>query len=130
MDSYCTIYVNNKYELKRLVSSINGVVEGDIGAFNSIVYSNFIINFVLNPDYNPLLENVFPDGFLYSRYRMEITFKENVQISYCVEIVSKLLVHLWANGLTAIAAAHYENLLPESGGYKSHQIPWNNDYSP
>ena len=128
MDRYCTLYVNDKLDLKRLIDSINGLIGSNIKAFDSIRSDDFAIVFTLNGGYNAILEKVFPDGFLFFKYRLEISFEDNVNISFCVEMVGKILVHLWKEGVTAIASADYEETLPEKGGYKSYLIPWVDDF--
>ena len=41
-------------------------------------------------------------------------------------LVARLLQLLWENGIPAVAAADYEDELPEGGGGKSRAVPWPN----
>lgn len=129
MDSYCTIYINDKYVINDVVCLISKFIGIEPDKFCSIKHNDFIIDFVSNTDYNPILENIFPDGFLHFKYRIEISFKDQIEISYCTHLVGRVLVYLWELGVTAIASSDYEHLLPEKGGYKSNKIPWEKNIS-
>lgn len=76
-----------------------------------------------NEDYDSKRRLLFPDGFIYFRYVIDLYMPDESEHSRA-ELVSALLEYLWESGFAAVAACSFEALLPEHGGYKSSRIPW------
>jgi len=124
MKTDCIIYFTTELEIDNLTKIISDLIKGRITTFNSIKGDNFFFDLNYNSDFNSLLQSEFPDGFLYFKYRLEITFQNDVQINYCIEVVQKILQFFWTTHIPAVAACEYEETLTLKGGYKSKIIPW------
>lgn len=117
MEHYCEIYISKTEEsfLKTFLTEIileNNVIKDKIS----------FIDF--NDDYDNIKETAFPDGFLFFKYLLNLTFVEGTDISDCAKITSKILTELWNKNISAIASCDYEDLLIKNGGYKSKEVPW------
>lgn len=71
-----------------------------------------------NDDFNESLRFEKQDGFLYSRYYIEIEPIGDIKQEQYILSVSMLLENLWALGYEAVAACDFENELPRKGGYR------------
>lgn len=123
MDSYCSIYIAKNIE-SHIFKELEALVDGQATNNSIEVPDTCYLDLVANSGYNQFLQSEFPDGFLYFKYRLEITFLDGVELANCVKFIGKVLKFLWANNFPAIATSDYENQLPLSGGYKSTLIPW------
>ena len=124
MNTYCSIYLNSELESYNLAQMLAVLLNGKIDSFNSISVKDGDIDITDNSEYNKLLQVYFPDGFLYFKYKIELTFAENTNINFCIELVKTLLHFLWNKGYSAVASCEYEEYLPLKGGYNSRSIPW------
>jgi hypothetical protein len=124
MDSYCSVYFTECVQFTDLIEKFLNRIEGRIIHKNSIEIESGFIDIVENKSYNEYLQYGFPDGFLYFKFKIEINFKQSVQITECIAVVTKILKLLWESNISAVAAADYEQFLPLNGGYNSAGIPW------
>ncbi len=85
--------------------------------------SSIEIEVILNPEYDLKLRLVFPDGFVYFRYRIDV-YMPDENFERQVDVMSKLLYMFWSYGFPAVAGFSNEELLPEKGGYKNRNVPW------
>jgi hypothetical protein len=76
-----------------------------------------------NEDYDSKRRLLFPEGFIYFRYVIDL-YMPDESLKSRAELVTKLLEYLWNSGFAAVAACSFEALLPEHGGYKSSRVPW------
>lgn len=124
MDSYCSVYFTETLQMPYLLRELMKRIGGKIIHRNSIEIELGRLSISENKAYNEYLQYQFPDGFLYFKFKMEINFKQNVQISQCINVVSQILTIFWDSNTPAVAAADYEQFLPLKGGYNSIGIPW------
>jgi hypothetical protein len=76
-----------------------------------------------NEDYDPQRRRLFPHGFIYFRYTIDL-YCDQSPLKSRIGLTSRLLEQLWAWGFPAVAACSYEDHLPHGGGYKSSRVPW------
>ncbi|HLU11721.1 MAG TPA: hypothetical protein VK003_18750 [Oceanobacillus sp.] len=76
-----------------------------------------------NEEYDSKRRQLFPDGFLYFRYIIDL-YMPDEPIKAQAKLVSQLLEYLWDSGFPAVAACAFEAQLPHHGGYKSRRVPW------
>lgn len=76
-----------------------------------------------NEDYDSKRRLLFPDGFIYFRYVIDL-YMPDEPLNARADLVTRLLEYLWDSGFAAVAACSFEALLPEHGGYKSDRVPW------
>ncbi len=76
-----------------------------------------------NEDYDSNRRRLFPDGFIYFRYTLDLYMSE-ATIKQKAAITTRLLNLLWECGYPAVSACTYEHRLPKRGGYKSKSVPW------
>lgn len=81
------------------------------------------IDIIKNPDYNEEKSKIFPDGFLYFPFLIELYSDKTLEEDNILNIKS-ILEKLWNNNYSAVVACDFEEKLPESGGFKSTNIPW------
>jgi hypothetical protein len=79
-----------------------------------------------NDEYDSKRSHLFPDGFLYFRYIIDL-YMPDESVKAQAKLVSQLLKYLWDSGFPAVAACAFEAQLPHHGGYKSRRIPWPDD---
>ncbi|MNH38473.1 hypothetical protein D3C79_995090 [compost metagenome] len=70
-----------------------------------------------NDDFNDIRRKEILDGFLFSRYLVEMEPNENVDGEAYIAMISILLEGLWSAGYKAVAACDFEDRLPNKGGY-------------
>ncbi len=78
---------------------------------------------IRNEDYDSNRRRVFPSGFVYFRYYIDL-YADDLPRQDQSSAVTRILQGLWDWGLPAVAACDYEETLPHSGGYKSRDVPW------
>lgn len=76
-----------------------------------------------NEDYDSNRRRLFPDGFIYFRYTLDL-YMDGAPVKRQAAIVTRLLQTLWDSGFPAVAACAFEKQLPERGGYKSRRVPF------
>ena len=79
------------------------------------------MEFFVNEDFDEKRRKLFPDGFIYFRYFVDLYMSTPEDK---VPVVATILRQLWYWGFPAVAACNYEDQLPEHGGYKSRAVPW------
>jgi hypothetical protein len=122
---FCRIYVTGKdINRESLLASVCNLLQAELVDDVYIEGNGYSMEVRANDDYDEEKEKVFPDGFLFFPFCVEIEFQDNVLIDDIVKHVSEILTFLWGNNFTAIASCDFEHLLPENGGYKSRKIPW------
>jgi len=107
-DPFCNI-------LESIKESIGGELE-----YSCISDNIWNLDLVRNDDFRELRRNQSPDGFLFSRYLIEIEPNEDVGEEFYITTVSHLLNELWRGGYKAVTSCNFEDLLPNKGGYNHH----------
>lgn len=123
VDLSCIIYTDiDRDELLEKLSQLFPV-QGSSGTYCA---DNNEVEIVRNLDYDPVRRQQFPDGFLNFRQRIEIFPDQSreIPLKNQLALVSMILKHLWSQNVPAVAACDYEEQLPNNGGYKSTEIPW------
>jgi hypothetical protein len=111
----CKLFVDAEVSASDLISLIMHVLTG------SDTYCE--IEVLKNDEYDSKRHTLFPDGFVYFRYTIDL-YMPDEPVRAQVELVSRLLEYLWDSDFPAVAACAFETDLPEHGGYKSPRIPW------
>jgi hypothetical protein len=125
MNTYCAIYVATDINPDTLKTELAELFNRKLANYEAIsLKEKCSVDIVKNAGYSAFLQSEFPDGFLYFRYKIDITFDDDIDIEYCIQIVTIILNFLWARKIPCVAAADYERRLPLNGGYKSTVIPW------
>ncbi|GMK47068.1 hypothetical protein PghCCS26_41980 [Paenibacillus glycanilyticus] len=75
-----------------------------------------LIGIAKNDEYDPVRLLDPADGFLFSRFKLEINPNTN-EFNVYLSQISKLLEGLWASGYRAVASCDFEHLLHRNGGY-------------
>jgi hypothetical protein len=121
----CKIYVTGRDDLseKELMSAIIEKVGHDRLTFDGFEKVGYSYSMRANDEYDKLQEKIFPDGFLYFKFIIEIEIDESIETENAAKEIGQLLVYLWSS-YSAVAACDFEELLPENGGYKSLVAPW------
>jgi hypothetical protein len=111
----CKLFVDAEVSASDLISLIAHVLT------NSLVRCEMEV--LKNEEYDSKRRTLFPDGFLYFRYVIDL-YMPDEQTTAQAELVTRLLEYLWESGFPAVAACAFEARLPEHGGYKSRRLPW------
>lgn len=107
-------------------------VDADMGAQELVALMTHVISevpirceleIIQNEDYDSRRRSLFPDGFIYFRYLIDLYIPDE-KVRRQAKLVTFLLNYLWESGFPAVAACAFEAQLPEHGGYKSQRIPW------
>jgi hypothetical protein len=78
---------------------------------------------VRNEDYDSNRRRLFPGGFIYFRYYIDV-YADVASEPDQAAAVARVLEGLWEYGVPAVAACNYEETLPHGGGYRSRAVPW------
>lgn len=113
---YCKIFIDTDKSRDEILGFLLDFMRGEE---EKGVISNSIcnLNVVKNDDYNEHQKQIYPDGFLYFRYYLEMEPEHDTRFSIYTSFVAELLEELWRRNLKAVAACDFEELLPEKGGY-------------
>jgi hypothetical protein len=115
----CKVYVDADVSDTELISMTAPVL------FMSEDNVSLEVDVLKNEDYDSNRRRLFPDGFIYFRYTLDL-YMSGAPLERKAKIVTRLIERLWAWGFPAVAACAYEDRLPKRGGYKSRAIPWPN----
>ncbi|OVE69107.1 1,4-dihydroxy-6-naphthoate synthase [Clostridium diolis] len=114
---FCKVFIDTNEERISLLSSIKDVVLGTTERW-TITSNSMELELRKNDDFNESLRFEKQDGFLYSRYYIEIEPIADTKQEQYISSVSMLLENLWALGYKVVAASDFENELPRKGGYR------------
>ncbi|MHA6530792.1 1,4-dihydroxy-6-naphthoate synthase [Paenibacillus sp. BAC0078] len=117
-DPYCKIFLDTDFDRNIVLASIKENIGGVLEQSN---ITNDICNFdvLRNDDFHEHRRNESSDGFLFSRYLIEIEPNEDVGTETYITSVSLLIEGLWRVGYKAVASCDFEEMLPNKGGYNS-----------
>lgn len=114
---FCKVFIDTNEERLGLLSSIKDVVLGTTERW-TITSNSMELELRKNDDFNESLRFEKQDGFLYSRYYIEIEPIADTKQEQYISSVSMLLENLWALGYKVVAACDFENELPRKGDYR------------
>ncbi|MDG5857033.1 1,4-dihydroxy-6-naphthoate synthase [Clostridium beijerinckii] len=114
---FCKVFIDTNEERLSLLNSIKDVVLGITERW-TITSNSMELELRKNDDFNESLRFEKRDGFLYSRYYIEIEPIGDIKQEQYISSVSMLLENLWTLGYKAVAACDFENELPRKGGYR------------
>ncbi|WP_027085179.1 hypothetical protein [Cohnella panacarvi] len=118
IDLFCKVFIDTDFGREEVVSFVSESIDGTIERWSvSNKYCN--LDLLRNDDFNEAKRAQGPDGFLFSRYYLEIEPNEETESSAYIKCISELLTKLWNNGFKAVAACDFEDVLPRKGGYDS-----------
>ncbi|ADU75661.1 hypothetical protein M972_112761 [Acetivibrio thermocellus AD2] len=114
---YCKIYVDSDLDIEQLKQKIISIVSGEKQLFRTIVTTFGEIDINKNEDFDDEKRKLEVDGFIYSRYYLDIEPKEDIGQQEYISHIGNLLRSLWSSGLKSVAACDFEEELPQKGGY-------------
>jgi hypothetical protein len=122
---FCRIYLSgnnvNVHDLRTALC----IISGGVIAHNDYIEKNgYSMVIRANDEYDEKKSRIFPDGFLYFPYSIELDIDDVIDRMQAAAEVNKILQYLWENSYSAIASCDFEDLLFEKGGYKSKNVPW------
>ncbi len=117
-DLYCKLYIDTDLEIEQLKDKITSIVSGEKQLFRTIVTTFGEIDVNKNEDFDDEKRELVPDGFIYSKYYLDIEPKEDIGQQDYISSIGDLLKSLWDKGLKSVAACDFEEELPQKGGYK------------
>jgi len=109
---YCKIFIDTEIDMDSLINKITEMVTGQKELFRTIVTKFGEIDVNKNEDFNAEKRCMKPDGFLYSRYYLDIEPNKEIEQGNYIANVSNLLRVLWQNSFEAVAACDFEDELP------------------
>ncbi|MFL6244944.1 MAG: hypothetical protein ACJ74H_02885 [Thermoanaerobaculia bacterium] len=114
-DDYAKIFVWNIRSRGSLTRLVKQVIAGRSEPLDSVRNQVMEIDVRENEDRRPMrIER--KDDFLFAPYYLDVTRASGVEQEDYVRELGHLLVALWNEGVGAVAAAEFEDQLPESGG--------------
>jgi len=112
---YCKIFIDTNEDMEGVLSSISDIVS----VYRwTIISDSMEIDLRKNEDFSKKERVVKEDGFLYSRYYLDIESKENVKQEQYILSIATLLENLWTLGYKVVTACDFEEELPRKGGYR------------
>lgn len=122
---FCRIYITREsINSKDLLVAVSNLLGAELVSNKYVEKDGYSVEVRSNDEYDKKKEKIFPDGFLYFPFSIEIDILDEITKEDAAGEVGRILEFLWENNYTAIASCNFENLLPEEGGYKSKNIPW------
>ena len=119
----CSIYAASNLSENELVFRLADGLVGICSNLSIIEMPGYEISINRNDEFNEEKQKVFPDGFLFFRFIIDLDFVENNNINPVSE-VNRVLTWFWENNYPAIASCDYEVELLNKGGYNSVDVPW------
>ncbi|MFE1630923.1 1,4-dihydroxy-6-naphthoate synthase [Brevibacillus reuszeri] len=114
---YCKLFIDTDIDDLSLVNLVGQISNGSIQNWVIVnKYSEIYVN--KNDDFNETLRGKNGDGFLHSRYFLDIEPSLNVEQNEYIAYVARFLEGLWKEGCQAVAACDFEEELPNNGGYQ------------
>jgi hypothetical protein len=131
-DLDCKIFVDTDVPARELAVAVAQLLSGTAaGPWTwTVSTADCAIDVLPNDDFDEERREAFPDGFLNFRYALEVYPRSGQPHDAIRQVVARLLEHLWAQGIPAVAACDYEPELPSGGGYKSGSVPWPKSIAP
>jgi hypothetical protein len=115
---FCAVYVDADIPREALITSLLAALGGQRDR-NTLFVHPCEVYVDDNDEFDADRRREFPDGFLFYRFRLEVSAdcqpagEENM-----IVFVSGLLKTLWVAGCRAVAACDFEDALPYAGGYR------------
>lgn len=117
LELFCKIYLDTDFDRALILPNIREVIGGELEQYSSLANENCNLYVLRNDDFHEHRRNELPDGFLFSRYLIELEPNEDVGAETYITTISRLLEGLWSRGYNAVASCDFEELLPKKGGY-------------
>jgi hypothetical protein len=112
--NFCKIYLSSNINSDAIILEIDKVLP-----------SKLIDIYVdENDEFDETKQVDFPDGFLFFRFMVDISFPEGFSPAQCVKNLNQILLMFWDKGFPAVASYDFEQELINYGGFKSKNIPW------
>lgn len=111
MNWYCKVFLDSHLPYELVLDGISGLTRGEERA---AVGGAEILDTQLrqNEDYDERKRGGTEDGFLYSRYYLDIEPSAGVAEQEYVDAIRWLLIEARAAGMRAVAACDFEDLIP------------------
>lgn len=113
MDTYCKVFVDTDIQREDLVHTIARILNGAADQWN-ISTDVCDIDVIKNDEFDEEKVKKESDGFLYSRYYLDIeSLEDTVTTSYISEI-TKLVMNLRKINAKVVPACDFEDALPKT----------------
>ncbi len=109
---YCKIFIDSECDMDFLINKINELVSGQKKLFRTIDTEFGELDVNKNEDFDSEKRCIKPNGFLYSRYYLDVEPNEQIEQEDYIANISKLLQDLWKSDFEAVAACDFEEELP------------------
>lgn len=109
---YCKIFIDSDCEMDFLINKINDLLDGQKKLFRTIVTEFGELDVNKNEDFDSKKRLQKHDGFLYSKYYLDVEPNEQIKQEDYISSISKFLQDLWQYGFEAVVACDFEEELP------------------
>ncbi len=114
-DLYCKLFIDTDEDRFRLTTFVAECTYGNVERWN--IYNHLMsLNINKNEDFDASLRKTEDDGYLYSRFYLEIEPQVIADQNLYIAAVSKLLQQCWAENYDAVALCDFASVLPRNGG--------------
>jgi len=117
------VFVDGPVDLSGLVADLAAFVHGSVDG-NWVIADDVHLLVDENDEADPARRAVRPKGFLYFSLFIELYFSPSRPVTERAEWLGRVLEHLWARDIAAVAACDYEDALPHAGGVGDPTLPW------
>lgn len=117
-DMYCQMFIDTDMEKSRMIDMVSNAVKGIVEYKTSYILintDNIEFEFVENEDFEDSMRSDKENGFLYSRYYLDIEPKKDIDPDAYISILSGLMITLRGLKCNVVAACDFEDLLPNNG---------------
>jgi hypothetical protein len=114
-DLYCKLLIDTDEDRVILTSFVADQIFGNIDRWS---ISNDQVSMMVhkNEDFDMNMRNQEEEGYLYSRFYLEMEPAMTADQELYIRMISKLLEKLWGNGFKAVALCDFASVLPRNGG--------------
>jgi len=112
------MFIDTDMEKSRMIDMVSNAVNGSVEYKTSYILintDNIEFEFVENEDFEDSMRSDRENGFLCSRYYLDIEPKKDVDYDAYISILSELMITLRGLKYDVVAACDFEDLLPNNG---------------
>ena len=118
MENYfCKVFINTLMSKDELAYTIGEFLQV---SFNEILFAKnncISLDIRKNKEVDKEQLKLFPDGFLFFPYFLEIDIVDETNAIRYKKLVGELLLFLWSKKCQIVTASDFEEELPHKGGY-------------
>ncbi len=111
INPFCRIYVDSDLVFEKFVAMLANL-SGVVSDFSLITTQCLDIGVQENDEYDSQKCSQKPDRWLFFKYMLEIDPVSGKLDENYISEIRKLLTSIWSNGMDAVAASEFEEMLP------------------